>query len=292
MWRRLTPLCLGLFALAISTQASFAQGHERRGGGDGGGERRGAGPERVEERRGPQDAGYERRWRHERERWELLGSRQVGFVTDRDTIRVGSEKGKYQQILLVVQKADIHLDSITVVFGNGQRQMIRVDDNLRDGERTRTLDLQGESRWIDRIEMIYRSRPSFKGQAIVEVYGEKARGPGLAPHPGGHWVDLGCQKVGFGADHDVIELGAREDRYRALRIGVRGTAVELRRVRVTFRGGETYDVARPQKIHSGNFSDRMDLPGDHARRVMRIDLDYSSKLSFKGEATACVQGQQ
>ncbi len=285
MWRRLTLLCLGLFALAISTQSSFAQGHERRG--DRGDDRRGAAPERV-----APDQGYERRWRHEKDRWELLGSRKVGFVVDRDTIRVGIEKGKYKQIVLVVQKADIHLDNITVVFGNGERQMIRVDDNLREGERTRTLDLAGEARFIDRIEMVYRSRPSFKGQAIVEVYGEKARGPAIAPHAGGHWVDLGCQKVGFGADHDVIELGAREDRYRAIRIGVRGATIELRRVRVSFRGGETHDIARPQKIRPGEFSDRMDLPGDRARRVMRIDLDYASKLSFKGEATACVQGQQ
>lgn len=259
MWRRIALLGLGLLALAISYDTSNAQG-------------------------------YERRWHHDKGRWKLLGSQQVGFGVDKDIIRVGGGEGSFKELVLVVHKNDIYLHKMTVVFGNGERQEMRIEDTLRDGERTRGLDLQGRARVIRHIELIYKSRPSFKGQAIVEVYGEQGGRPAAGPNRG--WVDLGCQKVGFLGDHDTVKLPPREDRFRAIRIQARGASIELRRVRVHFRSGDSADIARPQKIHQGDFSDRLDLPGTRARHVVRIDMDYASKLSFKGEATACVQGQE
>lgn len=257
MWRRLSLFCLGLMAVALSTQASFAQG-------------------------------YERRWRHDKDRWELLGSRSVGFVVDKDTIRVGADKGAFKQLVLVVRKNAIHLDRVTVIFGNGDRQTIRVDDNLRDGERTRPLDLEGDARVIREIEMVYRSRPSFKGEAIVEVYGEKGR-PHRPVAPVA-WVELGCQKVGFLGDRDSLVLPAREDRFIAFRLHVKGTAVKLKSMRVHFRSGDSMEIGVPQTIHSGDYSSKFDLP--RPRHITRVDMNYESKLSFKGEATACVQGLQ
>jgi hypothetical protein len=42
---------------------------------------------------------------------------------------------------------------------------------IRAGRETRALDLKGRDRAIDRIDMVYRSRPNFRGQATVCVEG-------------------------------------------------------------------------------------------------------------------------
>lgn len=265
MWRRIALFCLGFLALAVTVESVYAQR-------------------------------YERRWHHDQARWKLLGTQAVGFGVDKDVIRVGADDGAFKSLVLVVRKNDIFLHRMTVVFGNGDRQDMRIDDTLRDGERTRSLDLEGRQRVIDRIELVYKSRPNFKGQAVIEVYGEQGhrRGVGAEHGPGrrGQWVDLGCQKVGFLGDRDTINLPARDDRYRAIRILARGASLDLRRVRVHFRNGDSTDIARPQHVRAGESSDRLDLPGDKPRHVVRIDMNYASKLSIRGEATACVQGQE
>jgi hypothetical protein len=278
MWRRITLVCLGALALAISHQASFAQG-------------------------------YERRWRWEQDKWVLLGSQSVGFSGERDVIRVGREEGRYKSLVLVAKNNDVFIKRVTVEFANGERQEIRIDDMLRQGERTRAIDLEGDARVIKEIELRYRARPGFRGKALVEVYGERGRGhrrdEAVAPPPPpardhgrhdehrGHreqWVELGCQKVGFLKDRDSLTLPAREDRYRAIRLHVMGSGIELRHVRVHFRNGDSYEIARRQSISSGGYSDRMDLAEGRPRHIVRLDMDYQSKLSFKGEATACVEG--
>lgn len=280
MWRRLTLVCLGALALAISHQASFAQG-------------------------------YERRWRWEQEKWELLGSQKVGFRVERDTIEVGRDRGRYKSLVLVAKNNDVFIKKIKVEFANGERQEIRIDDRLRDGERTRAIDLEGEARVIKAIELVYRARPGFQGKALVEVYGERGRmhrrDEAVAPVPPpppprdqgrhdehrGHreqWVELGCQKVGFLKDRDSLTLPPREDRYRAIRLHVMGSGIKLKHVRVHFRNGDRYEIAHSQDISSGSYSDRMDLAEGRARHIVRLDMDYQSKLSFKGEATACVEG--
>jgi hypothetical protein len=42
---------------------------------------------------------------------------------------------------------------------------------LKGGQSTQPLDLKGRGRFIDRIELRYRSKLSFKGEGVVEVWG-------------------------------------------------------------------------------------------------------------------------
>lgn len=34
----------------------------------------------------------------------------------------------------------------------------------------RTIDLKGDTRFIREVKLVYRSRPSFRGHATVELY--------------------------------------------------------------------------------------------------------------------------
>jgi hypothetical protein len=56
---------------------------------------------------------------------------------------------------------------LKVVYANGEPDDIPVRSLIRAGRETRSLDLRGRDRAIDRIDMVYRSRPNFRGQATV-----------------------------------------------------------------------------------------------------------------------------
>lgn len=106
--------------------------------------------------------------------WEMLGKRRVGFLVDRDVIDVGRREGKFRKLKLRVNGNDVHFFDLKVVYGNGEVDDISVREKIRSGGETRMLDLSGRDRVIRRIEMVYSSKPSFRGEAEVEVWGLQA----------------------------------------------------------------------------------------------------------------------
>ena len=103
--------------------------------------------------------------------WERLGCQNVNFGIDRDVIRVGRKEGAFSAIRLAVRQAPIEIYDLKVVFGNGRSQAIRLRSKIPAGSVTGKIDLKGDERGIDRVEMIYRSIPTFKGKAEVCVDG-------------------------------------------------------------------------------------------------------------------------
>lgn len=102
-------------------------------------------------------------------RWERLGCQKVGFLADKDVIRVGRDEGHFKSIRLQVSGNKVYMNDLKVVYSNGEPDDIPVRSEIRAGGQTRPLDLRGERRAIKAIEMKYRSQPSFKGQATVCV---------------------------------------------------------------------------------------------------------------------------
>jgi hypothetical protein len=102
-------------------------------------------------------------------RWERLGCQKVGFIVDKDVIRVGRSEGRFKSIRLQVAGNKVYMDDLKVIYANGEPDDIPVRSEIRAGGQTRPLDLRGERRAIKEIEMKYRSQPNFKGQATVCV---------------------------------------------------------------------------------------------------------------------------
>ena len=105
-------------------------------------------------------------------RWEQLGCQKVGFLVDKDAIKVGRSEGRFKAIRLKVSGNKVHIMDLKVIYANGAPDDIQVREEIRAGGQTRALDLKGERRAINRVEMVYRSQPSFKGQATVCVEGD------------------------------------------------------------------------------------------------------------------------
>ncbi len=104
--------------------------------------------------------------------WELLGTSKVGFLADKDVIQVGRKDGDFSKIKLRVKGNDVEFMDVNVVYGNGAKDDIRVRNRIRAGGETRAIDLKGGDRFIKRVEFVYKSKPSFKGQATVELWGK------------------------------------------------------------------------------------------------------------------------
>ena len=105
-------------------------------------------------------------------RWEQLGCQKVGFLVDKDKIKVGRSEGKFKSIRLLVSGNKVHMMDLKVIYANGRPDDIQVREEIRAGGQTKPLDLKGERRAIKEIEMVYRSQPNFKGEATVCVEGQ------------------------------------------------------------------------------------------------------------------------
>jgi len=104
--------------------------------------------------------------------WTELGCQRVSlFKKDRDSVRVGRREGRFKAIRLHVRGADVEIFDLHVIYANGAPDDIPVKHFIRQGERTRPLDLRGWERSIDRVDMTYRTIPNFKGIATVCVEG-------------------------------------------------------------------------------------------------------------------------
>jgi hypothetical protein len=102
---------------------------------------------------------------------EQLGCQSVGFIADRDSIAVGRAEGRFTAIQLRVSKNAIEMRDLKVIYANGELDDLQVRSSIPDGGQTRWIDLRGNKRAIRSIELSYASRPNFKGQARVCVYG-------------------------------------------------------------------------------------------------------------------------
>jgi hypothetical protein len=99
--------------------------------------------------------------------WVQLGCQPVGFRVDHDAIAVGGQEGGFRAVRLRVEKAPVEFFDLVVTFGNGQQQRLAVRAAIPAGGMTRAIDLAGQVRGIRRIDMLYRSIPTFAGQAKV-----------------------------------------------------------------------------------------------------------------------------
>lgn len=107
---------------------------------------------------------------------------------------------------------------------------------------------------------------------------------------GDKWEELGCQQVSFiGKDRDVIKVGRREGRFKAIRLHAKGNDVEVLDLKVIYANGAPDDIQVRSNIRQGSQTRPLDLRG-RDRAIDRVEMTYKAKLNFKGIATVCVEG--
>jgi hypothetical protein len=171
----------------------------------------------------------------------LFGVQDVGFLVDRDVIRVGSEIGKFDRVRLRVLKNDIFITDLKAIFGDGQTETLLTDAKIGSNRKTEWIPLKHKG-FIKEIQMVYRSRPDFKGQARVEVFGEYAPG-WLGPNGEGRkyndgWVLLGTDTAGsVGFDRVTIPVGKNDGGFKRLRVSVKDRDITMTKLAVIYADG-------------------------------------------------------
>jgi hypothetical protein len=102
-----------------------------------------------------------------------LGERRVGFIQDHDRIEVGRIEGRFTKLRLRVHGNDIELRRIIVEFGNGQREDAEFHRQIPQGGEAdfRLTTRWSDGRFIRAVNLNYRSRPDFRGEARVVLLG-------------------------------------------------------------------------------------------------------------------------
>lgn len=107
-----------------------------------------------------------------RERWEYLGQSNVDRIRDHDSIRVNA-RGAFRAIQLRVQGAEIEFQRVVVHFGNGADSEVEIRDHIRAGGQTRAIDLPGDNRRINSVEVWYGKGNWGRRRPNMRLYGRR-----------------------------------------------------------------------------------------------------------------------
>lgn len=236
------------------------------------------------------------------DRWVELGTMKVGFLADRDVLRLDrdeswfSREGPFSDLRLTAERSDIHIMNVRVVYINGFAEDFRVGGTVRRGQSI-NIDLRGERSYLRQIEFIYQSKISFRGEARLRVDARVARrgppGPGFGPPPGqGPQVELlGSQRIGFSVDRDVLRVGRREGRFSRIALRALDNDIEILDMKVFYgRGGPPDDIRFRRILRAGERTEAIDLRGGEPRVIDRIEFVYRARPNFRGAATLEVYG--
>ncbi len=104
--------------------------------------------------------------------WTYLGEAHVDGAVDHDRIMVTAAKGEYRAIRLRVENGPIRFDRVLVHFGNGSTTPIQIRRRIPAGGETRAIDLPGDRRIIESVELWYE-RGSWRsaGRPKVSLFG-------------------------------------------------------------------------------------------------------------------------
>jgi hypothetical protein len=217
--------------------------------------------------------------------FELLGVRIVNFRAEKDVFEVTGREGRFRALRIEIDDGAVEIFNVRVEFGDGSAFSPETRLVFGEGSRSRTLDFPGEARVIRKVEMWFKTI-SGPDRGRVRLYGLAAT---PAPVVAERWEKLGSRVVDFAVDRDVIEVGAVEGRFDAIRLDVEGGNIDLFDLRVEFANGAPFSPATRFEFRQGSLSRTIDLPGE-ARAIRRIAFLYRSELRL-GRATVHLFGR-
>jgi hypothetical protein len=103
-------------------------------------------------------------------RWDRLGEAHVDGAQDHDSIHVGRHDGRFRAVQLRVSGGGIFFERVVVHFANGTQEELVIRDHIPDGGATRAIDLPGERRVIESVELWY-GKDRWEHRPKVTLYG-------------------------------------------------------------------------------------------------------------------------
>lgn len=180
----------------------------------------------------------------------------------RVSIRIGRDQGRFNAITLRVLDRPIEMKGVVIIFGNGERQPLRIGQWFAERQTTELIELDGRRpRFIERIEIGIRPLPRDRSAKIV-VLGDAApvRDPVIARQS----VKPGDQRV-------TLRVPRGDQRLSSIAIQAERQSFYLRRAEVTFENGRTEVYRIRRTLEAGQKTPSLSF-GDQPRRVERVDV--------------------
>jgi len=102
--------------------------------------------------------------------WTLIAQRSVDFSSDRESIDVGSGQ-RFHALRVAVKGAPVEVGNMVVTFHDGTSFSPQMRSTFEEGTESRAIDLPGEARRIQHIDLASRSTSKREGRATILIYG-------------------------------------------------------------------------------------------------------------------------
>ncbi len=110
--------------------------------------------------------------------WVSIGCKNVGFLIDKDTLRV-STPDKFMALRFSVNGYDVQLNDLGVSYTDGSQERYRVNAIIPSGGRTNAIQLRQPPRPLSRLDFLYSSRALSNVKTQLCVDGLKVPPPML-----------------------------------------------------------------------------------------------------------------
>jgi hypothetical protein len=101
--------------------------------------------------------------------WDFLGDTYIDGAQDHDRIQVGLRHGPFRAVQLRVSNS-IFIQRVVVYYVNGTSEELVIDDRVSPEGRTHVIDLTGEGRALESVELWY-FKQHWEHRPRVILYG-------------------------------------------------------------------------------------------------------------------------
>jgi hypothetical protein len=106
------------------------------------------------------------------QQWVDLGTKEVKDRSEQDTWHVGKDHGEFHRIKIGVGNKAVRFYRLRVTFGNGGTQEIELRNVIQAGGESRAIDLTGNDRHIDKVDIWYEAYTARRGKrSSVTLWG-------------------------------------------------------------------------------------------------------------------------
>jgi len=102
--------------------------------------------------------------------WDYLGEAHVDGGQDHDNIHVGRHDGRFRAIQLRVEGGEVFFERVVVHFHDGSHEELLIRDRIPSGGSTRAIDLPGNRRVIESVELWY-GKARWEHRPKVSLFG-------------------------------------------------------------------------------------------------------------------------
>ncbi len=100
--------------------------------------------------------------------WTAIAERSIDFSRERETIDIRSDR-RFRTLRVEVKGGPVHVSNMVITFGDGSTFSPQLRSDFAEGTESRAIDLPGEGRRIQRIDLDCRSTSKREGRATITM---------------------------------------------------------------------------------------------------------------------------